>query len=47
MQLDGEEFQMTVGDISVCLANGSHGIINNSEEDLRIIVFVARAPQGK
>lgn len=41
MQLDGKEYAMAAGDISVCRANGSHGIINNGPEDLRIIVIYA------
>lgn len=45
MELDGEQYEMSAGDISVCRANGSHGIINNGPEDMRIIVIYASAIQ--
>ena len=41
MQLDDKEYPLTPGDLCVCRTNGKHGLINNSEEDLRIIVICA------
>lgn len=41
MQLDGEDHRMRPGDISVCLANGHHGIKNTGTDDLRILVICA------
>ncbi len=41
MTLDGEEHAMGAGDISVVYAGGSHGLRNESDEDLRVIVFQA------
>lgn len=41
MYLDGQEFEMLPGDICVCRANGTHGLVNNGTEDLRIIVVYA------
>ncbi|MFE5318108.1 cupin domain-containing protein [Paenibacillus sp. NPDC056579] len=45
MELDGKQYEMSAGDISVCRANGSHGLINNGPEDLRIIVIYASSIQ--
>lgn len=41
MTLDGKEFDFCPGDICVCRAGGSHGLLNPYEEDLDIIVFYA------
>jgi len=41
MQLDGEEYPFTPGDICVCRTNGKHGLINNSNEEMRVIVIIA------
>lgn len=41
MQLDGEDHRMRPGDISVCFANGHHGIKNTGTENLRILVICA------
>ena len=41
MHLDGKEYDFLPGDISVCRANGTHGLVNNTDEDLRIIVIYA------
>jgi len=40
MTLDGEEYEMGPGDISVVYAGGSHGLRNESDGDLRILVFL-------
>ena len=42
MHLDGAEHDFLPGDICVCRANGTHGLVNASkDEDLRIIVIYA------
>ena len=41
MTLDGREYDMGPGDISVCRANGSHGVRNTGKDDMRIIVICA------
>ena len=41
MTLDGKDYPMKSGDISVCRANGSHGIKNTGDKDMRIIVILA------
>lgn len=41
MQLDGKEYPFNPGDVCVCRTNGWHGIINNTQEDLRIFVVCA------
>jgi len=46
MHLDGEEFEFLPGDICVCRANGVHGLVNNSDEDLRVIVIYASPIEG-
>lgn len=47
MQLDGEEYPIGPGDISAVFAGGSHGLINDGDEDMRLIVFFAAvAEQG-
>jgi len=38
MHLDGEDHDVTAGDITVVLPGGTHGLRNCSDEDLRIIV---------
>ena len=47
MQLDGKEYPFNPGDICVCRTNGWHGLINNGDEDLRIIVIFATDMEGK
>lgn len=42
MILDGEEVPFEEGDINVCRNGGSHGIVNNSAEDLRLLVISVR-----
>ncbi len=39
MTLDGKEYNVTAGDITVVLPGGSHGLTNKSDQDLRIIVI--------
>ena len=39
MTLDGEVYDVTAGDITMVLPGGSHGLKNNSDQDLRIIVI--------
>jgi len=39
MKLDGEEHDVTDGDITIVFPGGSHGLANRSAEDLRIIVI--------
>ena len=46
MHLDGEEIDFLPGDICVCRANGTHGLVNNTDEDLRIIVIYASPIEG-
>lgn len=41
MTIDGKDYEMRSGDISVCYANGSHGLRNTGERDLRIMVVCA------
>lgn len=41
MTLDGKDYAMKPGDISVCYANGFHGIKNTGSKDMRIIVICA------
>jgi glyoxylate utilization-related uncharacterized protein len=41
MHLDGKDYEMNPGDISVCYANGSHGIRNTGNENMRILVICA------
>lgn len=42
MILDGREVPFEEGDINVCRGGGSHGVYNNSDEDLRILVICAK-----
>lgn len=39
MTLDGKPHAMKAGDISACYANGSHGLRNTGQEDMRILVI--------
>ena len=39
MTLDGKEQAVGPGDITAVFPGGSHGLANDSDEDLRIIVF--------
>ena len=39
MILDGEEHDVSAGDITAVFPGGSHGLINLSNDDLRIIVI--------
>ena len=41
MHVDGDEYDFLPGDICVCRSNGTHGLVNNTNEDLRIIVIYA------
>ena len=43
MQLDGGEFAVGPGDITAVFAGGSHGLMNTSDSDLRVIVFLVEA----
>lgn len=38
MTLDGEQFEVESGDITAVYPGGAHGLENNADEDLRIIV---------
>lgn len=44
MLLGDAEIPMHPGDISVCRTGGSHGIRNDSDEDLHILVIFASLP---
>lgn len=39
MTLDGKDHEVGPGDIAAVFPGGSHGLVNDSEEDMRIIVF--------
>ena len=39
MTLDGERFEVEAGDLTAVLPGGSHGLANNSDEDLRMIAI--------
>jgi len=39
MTLDGREYEVAAGDITAVLPGGSHGLANNSDGDLRVIVI--------
>ena len=41
MTLDGERFEVEAGDITAVYPGGTHGLENNSDEDLRILVVSA------
>ncbi|MFC1714642.1 cupin domain-containing protein [Candidatus Poribacteria bacterium] len=41
MTLDGEQFEVSSGDITAVYPGGSHGLENDTNEDLRIIVISA------
>ncbi len=42
MILDGKEMPFGEGDANVCRNGGSHGIYNNSRENMRFLVIYAR-----
>ena len=46
MHIDGEDRDFLPGDICVCRANGVHGLVNNTDEELRIIVIYASPIEG-
>ena len=37
---DGKEYEVTVGDVNICLENHYHCIRNESDEDLQIVALV-------
>lgn len=39
MTLDGKEYDVGPGDIAAVFPGGTHGLSNNSQHDIRIIVF--------
>ena len=39
MTLNGQDYEVGPGDIAAVFPGGKHGLANNSEDDLRIIVF--------
>ena len=39
MTLDGKNYHVGPGDIAAVFPGGSHALVNNSENDMRIIVF--------
>ena len=39
MHLDGEQHEIKAGDITGVFPGGTHGLENNSNEDMHIIVF--------
>jgi len=41
MTLDGEQFEVEAGDITAVYPGGTHGLENNADEDLRILVISA------
>ena len=41
MQLDDEEYSISAGDIAIVYPGGSHGLINDSDKPLRILVVGA------
>lgn len=45
MQLDGVDHEVSTGDLAAVYAGGTHGLINSSDEDLRILVFFAGEPE--
>jgi mannose-6-phosphate isomerase-like protein (cupin superfamily) len=47
MNLDGTDYDFLPGDICVCRANGTHGLVNNSGEDLHIVVIYASPIEGQ
>ncbi len=42
MTLDGERFEVEAGDVTAVFPGGSHGLENNAQEDMRILVFAIR-----
>jgi len=43
MTLDGKDYDMGPGDISVCYGNGFHALKNTGNEDIRLVVIYASA----
>lgn len=43
MTVNGKEYPMNPGDVSVCFCNGSHGLRNTGAGDMRILVIGASA----
>jgi mannose-6-phosphate isomerase-like protein (cupin superfamily) len=41
MQLDGREFAVSAGDVAIVYPGGAHGLVNNTDQPLRIIVVGA------
>ena len=39
MTLDDKQFEVKAGDITAIFPGGSHGLVNNGTEDLRIMVI--------
>ena len=39
MSLDGEDFRVGAGDITAVYPGGAHGLLNDGDEDLRVLVF--------
>jgi uncharacterized RmlC-like cupin family protein len=39
MSLDGQVFEVKAGDIASVYAGGAHGLLNDSDRDLRLIVI--------
>ena len=39
MTLDGVEYTVSAGDMTAIYPGGSHGLYNNTEEDLRVLVI--------
>lgn len=46
MTLDGNEHEVSAGDITVVFPGGSHGLANRSDADLRIIVISVEADES-
>lgn len=42
---DGQEQPAAAGDVLLCKSGHSHGIINNSDQDLRLLVIAVTAAQ--
>ncbi|MGY8826167.1 MAG: cupin domain-containing protein [Candidatus Latescibacterota bacterium] len=39
MSLDGEDFRVAAGDITAVYPGGDHGLLNDGDQDLRVLVF--------
>ena len=46
MTVNGHTFDVRAGDAAPCNLHGSHGIFNNSNEDLELLVFSAAIEKG-